>query len=84
MKKMTLALSAVTGLAAATVAMAAPAAAVGSGPVSAGETVHMAVTSRSDVGAAPLSRCMVIDLTAGATREADRNPAKQIVPSGCP
>jgi hypothetical protein len=83
MKKTTLGLSVVAVLAAAAVAMAAPGAAVGSGLVSAGETVH-AVASRSEVGALPLSRCTVIDVTAGTTHEADRNPAKQMLPTWCP
>ena len=91
MKKMTIALSAVAGLAAATVAMASPAAAVRSAPVSAGDTVLTLEASRvgvnlGQVGAARLRpQCIVIDpAAAGASHEADRDPAKQVVPTSCP
>jgi|HubBroStandDraft_3_1064219.scaffolds.fasta_scaffold273672_2 hypothetical protein len=72
MKKMTIALSAAAGLAAATVAMASPAAAVQSAPGSAGDTTFK-------------QQCIVIDLAAaGTTHEAARDPAKQVVPTFCP
>jgi len=72
MKKMTIALSAAAGLAAATVAMASPAAAVQSAPGSAGDTTFK-------------QQCIVIDLAAaGTTHEANRDPAKQVVPTFCP
>lgn len=72
MKKMTIALSAAAGLAAATVAMASPAAAVQSAPGSAGNTMLK-------------QQCIVIDLAAaGTSHEADRDPAKQVVPTFCP
>jgi hypothetical protein len=72
MKKMSIVLSAVAGLAAATVAMASPAAAVRSAPVSAGDTVLR-------------QQCIVIDpAAAGTNHEADRDPAKQVVPTFCP
>jgi hypothetical protein len=90
MKKMTMALSVVAGLAAATVAMASPAAAVRSAPVSAGDTVlplqasHVEV-DLGQVGAGLLRQCVVIDLAAaGTSHEADRDPAKQLVPTFCP
>lgn len=90
MKKMTIALSAVTGLAAATVAMASPAAAVPSAPVSAGDTVLPLEVGRVEVdlgqaGTGLLRHCIVIDLAAtGTSHEADRDPAKQVVPTFCP
>ena len=72
MKKMTIALSAAAGLAAATVAMASPAAAVQSAAVPAGGTMLK-------------QHCIVIDLAAaGTNHEADRDPAKQLVPTFCP
>jgi hypothetical protein len=72
MKNMTIALSAAAGLAAATVAMASPAAAVQSAPGSAGDTTFK-------------QQCIVIDLAAaGTTHEANRDPAKQVVPTFCP
>ena len=87
MKKMALALSAVTGWAAATVAMAPPATAVRSAPVSAGETVHMLEASGFEVivgqvGAAPLSqRCFLIE-PAGSGHKL-RAPVIQFLPSWC-
>jgi len=72
MKTTTIVLSAVAGLAAATVAMASPAA--GSVEATSGQ-----------VGAAPVSRCIVIDPAAvGTNHETDRDSAKQLVPSFCP
>jgi hypothetical protein len=71
MKKMTIALSAAAGLAAATVAMASPAAAVQSAAVPAGGTMLK-------------QQCIVIDLAAAGHHEADRDPAKQVVPTFCP
>ena len=72
MKKMTIALSAAAGLAAATVAMASPAAAVQSAPGSAGDTTFK-------------QQCIVIDLAAaGTNHEAALDPAKQVVPTFCP
>jgi hypothetical protein len=72
MKKMTIALSAAAGLAAATVAMASPAAAAQSAAVPAGGTMLK-------------QQCIVIDLAAaGTNHEADRDPAKQVVPTFCP
>ena len=71
MKKKTIALSVAAGLAAATVAMASPAA--GSIEVSSGQA-----------GAAPLRRCVVIDPAAvGTNHETDRDSAKQLVPTFC-
>jgi hypothetical protein len=91
MKKMTIALSAAAGLAAATVAMASPAAAVRSAPVSAGNTTVLPLeASRVEVnlgqiGAGLQRQCIVIDLAAaGTNHEADRDPAKQVVPTFCP
>jgi hypothetical protein len=91
MKKMTIALSAVAGLAAATVAMASPAAAMRSAPVSAGYTVLALQASPVEVnlgqvGAAHLrQQCIVIDpAAAGTSHEADRDPARQVVPTFCP
>ena len=87
MKKMTLALTAVTGLAAATVAMAPPATAARSAPVLAGETVHMLEASRFEVivgqvGAVPLSRqCILIDPAGSGTDH--RAPVIQVLPSWC-
>jgi hypothetical protein len=70
MKK--IALSAVVGLAAVTVAMASPAA--GSVEAASGQG-----------GAAPVRRCIVIDPAAVDTNhETDRDSAKQLVPSFCP
>lgn len=89
MKKMTITLSAVAGLAAATVAMASPAAAVRSAPVSAGDTVLTQEASPVEVnpgqvGAGLLRQCIVIDPASAATsHEADRDPAKQVVPTSC-
>jgi hypothetical protein len=69
---MTIALSAAAGLAAVTVAMASPAVAVQSAPGSAGDTMLK-------------QQCIVIDLAAAGTKhEADRDPAKQVVPTFCP
>jgi hypothetical protein len=90
MKKMTIAASAAAGLAAATVAMASPAAAVRSAPVWAGDTVFPLAASRVEVNlgqvdAGLLRQCVVIDLAAaGTNHEADRDPAKQVVPTFCP
>jgi hypothetical protein len=90
MKKMTIALSAVAGLAAATVAMASPAAAVRSAPVS-GYTVLALQASPVEVnlgqaGAAHLrQQCIVIDPAAASTSHgADRDPARHVVPTFCP
>jgi hypothetical protein len=90
MKTMTVAVSAVAGLVAATVAMASPAAAVRSAPVSAGDTVLPLQAGRVEVnldqvGTGLLRHCIVIDLAAaGTNHEADRDPAKQVVPTFCP
>jgi hypothetical protein len=72
MKMTTIGLSLVAGLAAATVAMASPAAAVRSAPASAGDTVFR-------------QQCIVIDPAAASiNHEADRDPAKQVVSTSCP
>ena len=86
MKKMTIALSAVAGLAAATVAMASPVAAVSSVPVSAGDTVQTLEANRFEVisgqvDAAPVRRCVVIDPAAVGT---NHDPTKQVLPTSCP
>jgi hypothetical protein len=83
MKKMTAALSAVAGLAVATVAMSCPAATAGTAPVSAGAS-HVEVIS-GQVGAAPLRRCVVIDpIGVSTNHESDRYSDKQVVPTSCP
>jgi hypothetical protein len=68
MKK--IALPAVAGLAAVTVAMASPAA--GSVEATSGQ-----------VGAAPAQRCVVIDPAAVGNHETDRYTVKQLVPTSC-
>jgi hypothetical protein len=76
MKRMSIALCAAAGLAATTVAMAAPAPAVASSGVSAG-TTELALE-------APVRRCIVVDpAAAGTNREADRSAAVQVVPTSC-
>jgi hypothetical protein len=79
MKKISLGLGAAIGLAAATVALAPPASALPSVAGTAGGTVH----APEQVGPAPLSRCMVMDVAAPTSGAPDRNPAKQVLPSWC-
>ena len=43
-----------------------------------------AVPSAAQMGAAPVSRCTVIDVGAPGTSSADRVPVKQVVPLWCP
>jgi hypothetical protein len=88
MKKISLGLGAAIGLAAATVALAAPASALPSVAGQAGGTVYAPGASHpqvvfGQVGPAPLGRCMVIDVAAPVSGAADRNPAKQVLPSWC-
>jgi len=93
MMKIALALPAVTGLAAAMVALASPAAAMPSAAGSAPETVR-ALAAGSDkvdlnqVGTAPLNQCKVIaarpggDVPApGTGREEGHNPVQQVLPT---
>jgi hypothetical protein len=88
MRKISIGLGAAIALAAATVALASPATALPSVAGQAGDTVHAPGASHPEVvfgqvGPAPLSRCMVVDVAAPVSGAADRNPAKQVLPSWC-
>lgn len=76
MKKISIALSAAACLAAATVAMTAPAPAVASAGLRAGTAAFTLE--------APVRRCIVLDPAAADTNQvADRDAAMQVVPTSC-
>jgi hypothetical protein len=91
MKKIALVLPAVTGLAAATVALASPASAMPSAAGSAEDTVSTLEAASykvtvNQVGTAPLSQCAVIaagpggDPAPGTSREARHDRVQQALP----